>query len=915
MLTGQYNARRALSNSRCRLHPSGVQDRHHEEKEEEDGGDIAYGDAITALCRNGQLDRAIDLMHQYESLLPPVTYSSLLKLCCETSSLYHTKHVHTHMAMHHTPPTIITLNEYLVFTFCKCGDLESALVLFHSLPVRTVFSWTAIISSYTGSGDGVVALQVYANMLEECVLPNEYTYVSMLKACGNVPNLQVGKSLHACAWKVGLHSDGFASSVISMYSKCGSIADAEEAFCATPQHDVVSWTSIISVLIEHKFVGKALILYTQMQKHDVTPNEWTISTCLGGCYILAENKETVVLEGDPGNVEPLEIGRVLHRDATLRGFEGQSFVGNSLVRMYGGCGCLSEAEYVFCALSNHDVVLWTALQSVYIEQGEAEKALRAYRHMVESCISPDKLALLTALQACCILATRDEISVNYHRPLQGAAFGIGQAFHAELRRKGLILEAFLGNTLVHLFCKCGKYIEAETVLANLCERNVVAWTVMVQAYIEEGRTKMALQLYQQMQKEGVSPDAHTVANVLKACCKYADEESDKIKEEIPFTQVALEVGRALHHDAWERGYNHDLCIGSELVTLYGKCGRIEEAEYSFKRLLQPDAIAHSAMLSAYVKEGQRDKAFQLYTQMLIQDSYIDNSINGWMLQCCSTDRGLAPCRQLHHNILWRRNSSVCRGLATQLIFAYAICGNALDAQAILNGICDPDVVSWNALISGCIQSGDHPIAFKKFEEMPLAGISPNQTTFVSLLFACCQAGLIQKGVNLFKTMSGVYGVSPRIEHVGCMIDLLGRLGDFDKVEELLSTMQVQPDIAMWLGLLGACQIHGNVELGKYAYGHAVHLQPRQAAAYVLMSNIFTNAGMQDQAHEVNLAREKASAWKKPGQSWISINEILHTFVVKESIPLQEEGLAHAFQQKPLRWRQEGYIPQIDHQPS
>ncbi|MCO5551723.1 hypothetical protein L7F22_005227 [Adiantum nelumboides] len=285
-----------------------------------------------------------------------------------------------------------------------------------------------------------------------------------------------------------------------MHSKCGAIADAEKAFLATPQHDVVTWTSIIAVLIEHKFVEKAMILYMQMQKQGVAPNEWTISTCLQGCYSLAENKQTIELEGELGDVALLEIGRAVHKDATLRGFEGQVFVGNNLLRMYGECGCLYKAEYVFCALSNHDMVLWTALVSVYVEQGEA-KALKAYRQMVESCTIPDKLFLLTTLQACCLLATRDDSSVNDHHSLQVMAFTIGRALHAKTKRKGLVLDPFIENTLVHLLCECEKYGEAEILLAEPFERDVVAWTVMLQEYIEQGKAKMALQLYQKMQKE------------------------------------------------------------------------------------------------------------------------------------------------------------------------------------------------------------------------------------------------------------------------------------------------------------------------------------------------------------------------------------------------------------------------------
>ncbi|MCO5560316.1 hypothetical protein L7F22_013928 [Adiantum nelumboides] len=89
------------------------------------------------------------------------------------------------------------------------------------------------------------------------------------------------------------------------------------------------------------------------------------------------------------------------------------------------------------------------------------------------------------------------------------------------------------------FPKKGKDGEAKILLAVLFERDVVAWTVMLQAYIEQGKAKMALQMYQKMQKEGVSPDEHTFAIVLKAWCNYSDEEANKNGEDISGTQATL----------------------------------------------------------------------------------------------------------------------------------------------------------------------------------------------------------------------------------------------------------------------------------------------------------------------------------------------------------------------------------------
>lgn len=917
MLRWQYNLRVARTISSCRSQSSHPQDAHYEdqaverEEEEEDNGVPAHRNAaaISVLCDAGHLHKAMELLDQQGFPLPQGIYWSLLKLCNQRKSLHYAKHVHAHMhnhlALHSMPPTIY---EYLILTFVKCGDLESALQVFCTLPHRTVFAWTAVISGYTESGEGEIALRVYARMLEECVHPNEYTYVSLLKACGNIPNLQMGKTLHAHAWSDGLHSHVIiTSSLVSMYGKGGAVADAEKTFFASPQHDVVSWTSMLSVFVEQGLIKEAISLYKQMQKQDVTPNEWTVSACLQGCSILTENKETSVLEGKPGNMMPLEIGWMLHTDACYRGFDRQFFVGNSLIRMYGKCGCTSEAEIMFGSLSDRNVVSWTSLLSLYVEQGEAEKALKVYRQMQESDINPDKLAFVIILQACCIYAALEGNNLYHAQSLSVLLLEIGQALHADARRKCLDSDAFVGNTLVHLFVRCGKYIEAEAVFAELCQRDVVSWTVMLRAYIEQGQARKALQLYQQMQKEGVSPDERTFVNVLQACCKFSNEESE-VEESV--IQVALEMGKALHSDALERGFDHSMYFGSILVNLYGQCGSISEAEYSFKRLSQPDAIAHSAMLSAYVEENQGENALQLYKQMLTQGVNIDDATQGCMLRSCSTTGSLEDCRHLHHSILWTMDN-LNPLLATGLIHAYASCASSSDAEAMLNSLLASDVVSWNALMAGFVQAGDYDVAFQKFEDMLAAGVNPNEVTFLPLLSACCQIGLTQKGVKYFESMSEVYHVTPKIHHYGSIIDLLGRAGDFNRIEELLSTMQMQPDLAMWLGLLGACRVHGNVDLGKLSYDHAVRIQPKQAAAYVLMSNMYVDAGMQDQASEVDLFRQKACAWKKPGKSWILVNERIHTFVVKESLTLREECFFHVLQKKHTMLRLNGHIPQTD----
>ena len=56
---------------------------------------------------------------------------------------------------------------------------------------------------------------------------------------------------------------------------------------------------------------------------------------------------------------------------------------------------------------------------------------------------------------------------------------------------------------------------------------------------------------------------------------------------------------------------------------------------------------------------------------------------------------------------------------------------------------------------------------------------------------------------------------------------------------------MRADLTFWLCLLNVCRIHGNVDLGEKAFDHAVSLQPEHPAAYVFMSNIYADAGLQE----------------------------------------------------------------------
>jgi pentatricopeptide repeat protein len=127
-------------------------------------------------------------------------------------------------------------------------------------------------------------------------------------------------------------------------------------------------------------------------------------------------------------------------------------------------------------------------------------------------------------------------------------------------------------------------------------------------------------------------------------------------------------------------------------------------------------------------------------------------------------------------------------------------------------------------------------ALQRFEQMCKEGVQPDDTTFVCLLLsACSHAGLMDEGLRCYSSMSTVYIYSAKLEHNTCMIDLLGRAGRLQEAENMIKPMLCEPTVAVWEALLGACRIHGNVEMGECVGKQVLELEPENAAGYVMLS--------------------------------------------------------------------------------
>eukprot|EP01018_Ginkgo_biloba_P026730 Gb_33173 [translate_table: standard] len=191
--------------------------------------------------------------------------------------------------------------------------------------------------------------------------------------------------------------------------------------------------------------------------------------------------------------------------------------------------------------------------------------------------------------------------------------------------------------------------------------------------------------------------------------------------------------------------------------------------------------------------------------------------------------------------------------------------------------------------------------------MQCAGIVPNHITYVCVLSAYSHVGLVDKGCHSFDTISRDHGITARVEHFACMVDLLGRTGHLDEANNLIEEMPFEPCDLLWWTLLGACRIHGNIEMRKHAAESILELEPQEVSTYVLLSNIYAATGMWDDVVTVRKLMKDRGLKKEPGLSWIEVKNRVHTFHVRNRSHPQTKEIYVKLEELTRQMEMAGYV--------
>ncbi|KAL2532993.1 putative Pentatricopeptide repeat-containing protein [Abeliophyllum distichum] len=330
----------------------------------------------------------------------------------------------------------------------------------------------------------------------------------------------------------------------------------------------------------------------------------------------------------------------------------------------------------------------------------------------------------------------------------------------------------------------------------------------------------------------------------------------------------------------------DVAIWTSLINGHILDGDIDSARKLFDEMPQRNVVSWTVMIVGYVRLKSPIKAVEFFRRMRIEDFGQDCSPTTVtivaLLSGCA-DIGALDCgSSIHAYINKRVGFIVDVAVNNGLIDMYAKSGHLISAVKIFDAMKNRDLFSWTSMISGLALHGRGKYSLQVFDEMLDSGMIPNEITFLSVLSACCHAGLVTEGERLFEIFVINYHLKPKIEHYGCMVDLLGRAGRLKEAIELIEGMPMKPDAVIWRSILSASLEHGASELAEVAGKKVLQLEPDNDAVYVLLRSAYRSVNRWKDALRTAKTMRDQRIKKTPGCSWIEVNGIVHEFVAEAS---------------------------------
>lgn len=349
-----------------------------------------------------------------------------------------------------TPEKNVVMYNTMITGLLRSGLVKESEKLFYSMKERDSISWTTMITGLVQNGLNREAIDLFREMRFECFAMDQYTFGSVLTACGGLFALEEGKQIHAYIIRTNHKDNVFVgSALVDMYCKNKSIKYAESVFKKMSRKNVVSWTAMLVGYGQNGYSEDAVHIFLDMQRNGVEPDDYTLGSVISSCANLAS----------------LEEGAQFHGRALVSGLISFITVSNALVTLYGKCGSPEDSHKLFNEMNNKDEVSWTALVSGYARFGKADETIELFEKMLAGGLKPDGVTFIGVLMAC---------------SRAGLVEKGRQYFESMVKEHGIIPIQDQYTCMIDLFSRAGRLEEAKKFINKMpFSPDAIGWSTLL----------------------------------------------------------------------------------------------------------------------------------------------------------------------------------------------------------------------------------------------------------------------------------------------------------------------------------------------------------------------------------------------------------------------------------------------------
>ncbi|RDY12227.1 putative pentatricopeptide repeat-containing protein, partial [Mucuna pruriens] len=848
---------------------------------------FTYNTLIDGYCKQLKLDNAIEIVNRMwsQGMIPDViTYNTLLNGLCKVAKSEEVMEIFKAMEEKGCCPNIITYN-IIVESLCKAKKVNEAVGLLGEMKskglIPDVVSFGTLITGFYKIGDLDGAYQLFRRMEKQYdVFHTTATYNIIISAFSEQLKMNMAMKLFDEMKDNGCVPDNYTYRVvIDGFCKLGNVTQGYNFLLKNIEKGLIpSLTTFGRVLnclcVKHQVHEAVGIIHLMLQK-GIVPE--TVNTIFEADKKVVAAPKIVVedlLKKGHITYQAYELLYDGIRDKKILKKRLQTV--NSLRRGASSLKATKQIHSQICktGLDTDPIVLGKLLLHCAITISDSlHYALRLFHHFP----NPDTFMHNTLIRALSLsqtplLSLHPFIQLRRQPTLFPDSFSFvfalkgvansrhlrpGIQLHSQAFCHGFDAHIFVGTTLISMYAECGDSHSATRVFDEMSQPNVVAWNAAVTAAFRYGHVEGARDVFGRM----------PVRNLT----------------------------------SW-----------NVMLSGYAKAGELGLARRVFCEMPLRDDVSWSTMIVGFAHNGCFDEAFGFFRELLRQGIGTNEvSLTGVLSACAQA--GAFEFGNILHGFMEKAGLLYVGSVNNALIDTYSRCGNVAMARLVFQNmpVAARSIVSWTSIIAGLAMHGYGEEAIQFFHDMEECGVRPDGITFISILYACSHSGLVEEGGAFFSKMKNLYGIEPAIEHYGCMVDLYGRAARLQKAYEFICEMPVSPNAIIWRTLLGACSIHGNIELAELVKTRLAEMDPDNSGDHVLLSNVYAIAGKWKDVASIRRTMTQQSMKKSPGWSMIEIDKVIYRFVAGEKPNKVTEEAHEKLGEIMLRLRAEaGYAPQL-----